>query len=76
MKIHLKRTNAGLITAIPYDDGVAEGVQILLEGRVVAMLDVYKPVKGEPEGEARVLVYHVSHSPEFGSPDHCFTINR
>lgn len=37
------KTSAGEITTRFYDDGIAKGVQILLNGEIVAMLDVYEP---------------------------------
>ena len=35
------KTSAGTITTKYYDDGIAKGVQILLDDTVVAMLDVF-----------------------------------
>jgi hypothetical protein len=68
------KTSAGTITTRFYDDGIAKGIQVLLDDEIVVMLDVYEPSEGEIEGEARVLVYH--KSPEFDEPTHCITINR
>ena len=43
----------------------------------VAMLDVYEPLEGEIEGEARVLVYKKEYSEnEECTPIECITINR
>lgn len=64
----IMQTTAGAVTVIPYDDGIAEGVQIMIDGAVVCMLDVYKE-----DGEARVLVYHINNDEE---PDKCITVNR
>lgn len=70
-------TSAGTITTHFYDDGCAKGIQILLDDTIVAMLDVYEPVDGETEGEARVLVYKKEYAEdEEESPIECITINR
>lgn len=70
-------TSAGKVTTEFYDDGCAKGVKIFLGDNVVAMLDIYEPVKGELEGEARVLVYSKSYAEdEEETPTHCVTINR
>lgn len=66
------QTSAGEITTRFYDDGIAKGVQILLNNEIVAMLDVYEPLDGETEGEARVLVYCKGDD----EPTHCITVNR
>ena len=66
------KTSAGEITTRFYDDGIVKGVQILLNGEIVAMLDVYEPQEGETEGEARVLVYKDGDD----EPSECITINR
>ena len=66
------KTSAGKITTRYYDDGIAKGVQILLDDTVVAMLDVFESAAGEMEGEARVLVYHK----DCDEPIECITINR
>ncbi len=71
------KTSAGIITTKFYDDGVAKGVQILLDDTIVAMLDVYEPVDGETQGEARVLVYKNTYDDdEEEEPIACITINR
>ena len=70
-------TSAGIITTRYYDDGMAKGIQILLDGEIVAMLDVYEPSEGEAEGEARVLVYKKTYAEdEEEEPIACITINR
>ena len=70
-------TSAGAITTKFYDDGCAKGVQILLDDIIVAMLDVYEPLCGETEGEARVLVYKKDYTEnEEDAPIECVTINR
>ena len=71
------KTSAGKITTQFYDDGCAKGIQILLDGTIVAMLDVYEPREGESEGEARVLVYKKEYDEtEEEAPIECITINR
>ena len=71
------KTSAGVISTQFYDDGIAKGIQILLNDTIVAMLDVYEPVDGEAEGEARVLVYKASYDEgEEEEPIECITINR
>lgn len=71
------KTSAGTITTRFYDDGCAKGVQVLLDGNIVAMLDVYEPSNGETEGEARVLVYKKEYTEtEEDAPIECITINR
>ena len=70
-------TSAGTITTKFYDDGCAKGIQILLDDNIVAMLDVYKPIEGESEGEARVLVYKKEYAEnEEEAPVECITVNR
>ena len=67
------QTSAGVITTQFYDDGCAKGIQVLLDGNIVAMLDVYE----EPNGEARVLVYKMEYAEgEEEAPIECITINR
>ena len=66
------KTSAGKITTKYYDDGIAKGIQILLDDTVVALLDVFESVSGEMEGEARVLVYNK----DCDEPIECITINR
>jgi hypothetical protein len=71
------KTSAGVITTRFYDDGIAKGIQILLDGTIVAMLDVYEPSEDETEGEARVLVYNKEYAEdEEEAPIECITINR
>lgn len=67
-------TSAGKITTSFYNDEIAKGIQVYLDDTIVAMLDVYEPVEGETEGEARVLVYR--QDPDFDEPTHCIPINR
>lgn len=66
------KTSAGEITTRFYDDDIAKGIQILLDGKIVAMVDVYEPIGDETEGEARVLVYCNGDD----EPTECITINR
>lgn len=71
------KTSAGIITTKFYDDGIAKGIQILLDDIVIAMLDVYEPLLGESEGEARVLVYKKEYSEnEEELPIGDITVNR
>jgi hypothetical protein len=71
------KTSAGTITTRFYDDGCAKGIQIMLDGNIVAMLDVYEPTEGESEGEVRVLVYKKEYAEnEEEAPIECITINR
>lgn len=71
------QTSAGTITTRFYNDGCAKGIQILLDDNIVAMLDVYEPVEGETEGEARVLAYKkIYDEDEEEAPIACITINR
>ena len=71
------KTSAGIITTNFYDDGIAKGIQILLNDTIVCMLDVYEPEDGEKEGEARVLVYKKEYDEdEEEVPTHCIIINR
>ena len=48
------QTNAGIITTRYYDDGIAKGVEILLNGDIVCMFDV---MQHTTEGGARLIVY-------------------
>lgn len=66
------KTSAGVITTQVYNDGMAKGLQVLLNGEIVCMLDVYESVAGETEGEARVLVYKNNED----EPSECITVNR
>ena len=71
------KTSAGTITTCFYDDGIAKGIQIMLDGEVVAILDVYEPVDGETEGEARVLVYKKDGEDDVNEePFACISVNR
>ena len=71
------KTSAGTITTRFYDDGIAKGIQILLNDNIVAMLDVYEAQDDEVEGEARVLVYKKEYAKyEEETPIECITINR
>lgn len=48
------KTSAGTITTEFYDDGMARGVEILLNGDIVCMLDV---IEHPTEGGTRLIVY-------------------
>ena len=63
------KTSAGIITTSFYDDGIAKGIQILLNDTIVCMLDVYEPEDGEQEGEARVLVYKKEYDEDYPFDD-------
>jgi hypothetical protein len=63
-------TSAGVITTRFYDDGVAKGVEILLDGNIVCMLDV---MKHPTEGGTRLIVYANYNEDE---PTHTIDINK
>ena len=62
-------TKAGVITTRYYDDGMAKGVQVLLDGEIVCMLDV---MEGEYEG-TRLIVYSEYNEDE---PTHIIDVNK
>lgn len=62
-------TKAGVITTRFYDDGVAKGIQVLLDGEIVCMLDV---MEGEYEG-VRLIVYSEYDEDE---PTHIIDVNK
>jgi hypothetical protein len=71
------QTSAGFVKTQIYDDGCANGIQILLNDDIVCALDVYEPSEGELEGEARVLVYKTEYTEdEEEAPIVCISINR
>jgi hypothetical protein len=63
-------TNAGVITAVPYDDGMGKGIQLLLNGDIVCMLDV---MEHPTEGGTRLIVYSGYYEDE---PTHIISINK
>lgn len=63
-------TNAGVITAVPYDDGMGKGIQLLLDGDIVCMLDV---MEHPTEGGTRLIVYSGYYEDE---PTHIIDINK
>ena len=63
-------TNAGVITATSYDDGMAKGVKLLLDGEIVCMLDV---MEHPTEGGTRLIVYSEYNDDE---PTHFININK
>lgn len=63
------KTATGNITTRFYDDGLAKGVQILLDGEIVCMLDV---MEGEHAG-TRLIVYSEYNEDE---PTHIIEINK
>lgn len=48
------QTNAGIITTRYYDDGIAKGVEVTLNGNTVCMLDV---MEHPTESGTRLIVY-------------------
>lgn len=62
-------TNVGIITTRFYDDGIAKGIQVLLNGEIVCMLDV---MDGEYVG-ARLIVYSEYNEDE---PTHIIEVNK
>lgn len=63
-------TKVGVITAQPYDDGMGKGIQLLLNGDIVCMLDVMDhPI----EGGTRLIVYSDYYEDE---PTHIIEINK
>lgn len=62
-------TKAGVITTRYYDDGMAKGVQVLLDGEIICMFDV---MEGEYEG-ARLIVYSEYNEDE---PTHIIDVNK
>lgn len=63
-------TKAGIITTRFYDDGVAKGVEVLLNGEIVCMLDV---MAHQTEGGTRLIVYAEYNEDE---PTHIIEINK
>lgn len=63
-------TNAGAITAAPYDDGCGKGIQLLLNGDIICMLDV---MEHPTEGGTRLIVYSGYYEDE---PTHIIDINK
>ena len=64
------QTEAGVITAIPYDDGMAKGIALRLNGYIVCMLDV---MDNPTDGGARLIVYADYYEDE---PTHIIDINK
>ena len=62
-------TKAGVITTRFYDDGIAKGVSVLLDGEIVCMLDV---MEGECEG-TRLIVYSEYNEDE---PTYIIEVNK
>lgn len=63
-------TNAGVITAVPYNDGMGKGIQLLLDDDMVCMLDV---MEHPTEGGTRLIVYSGYYEDE---PTHIIDINK
>lgn len=64
------KTNVGVITAVPYDDGMGKGIQLLLDDDLVCMLDV---MTHPTEGGTRLIVYADYYEDE---PTHIIDINK
>lgn len=67
-------TDCGEITVRPYDDGIANGVQIFLGDTIVAMVDCYRKADDEDIPEARLLVYG-PEGPDFDEPKQIIPLN-
>ena len=63
-------TNAGIITTRNYDDGVAKGIEVLLNGEIVCMIDV---MVHQTVGGTRLIVYAEYNEDE---PTHIIEINK
>lgn len=63
-------TKAGVVTALPYDDGMGKGIKLLLNGDIVCMLDV---MEHPTEGGTRLIVYSDYYEDE---PTHVIDINK
>ena len=63
-------TKAGEVRARSYDDGCAKGVEILLNGEIVCMLDV---MEHPTEGGTRLIVYAEKNEDE---PTHTIEIHK
>lgn len=63
-------TNVGVITAVPYDDGMGKGIQLLLNDDIVCMLDV---MEHPAEGGTRLIVYADYYEDE---PNYVIDINK
>ena len=66
-----QETSAGTLKAATYDDGCAQGIQIMLNGRIISVIDVLEADGSENPGEVRALIYASADSDE---PTHCITI--
>lgn len=64
------KTSDGVITAVPYNDGMGKGIQLLLDGDIVCMLDV---MEHPTEGGTRLIVYGGYYEDE---PTHIIDINK
>lgn len=64
------KTSAGVITTKVYDDGAAKGMELLLDGETVCMLDV---MDHPTVGGARLIVYSKYNEDE---PTHIIEINK
>jgi hypothetical protein len=63
-------TKAGVITTRFYNDGIAKGIEILLNDEIVCMLDV---MEHPTEGGTRLIVYANYNEDE---PTHTIEINK
>ena len=64
------QTTVGKITTQFYDDGIAKGVQILLDDNIICMFDV---MNHPAYGGARLIVYASYNEDE---PTHIIEINK
>ena len=64
------KTSAGIITTRYYDDGMGKGVEVLLNGDTVCMLDV---MEHSTEGGTRLIVYSGYYEDE---PTNIIDINK
>lgn len=61
------KTARGTLVASEYNDGIANGIRIELDGETLALIDVYTDGKTYP----RVLIYDSINADE---PSHCINI--
>lgn len=65
------QTECGLLKAIYYDDKIAEGIQISLNGEIVTMVDIIKENKTlNIPAHSRAIVYRKGHD----EPTDCIDI--
>lgn len=64
------KTSVGVIKAKSYDDGMAKGIELTLNGDIVCMLDV---MEHPTEGGTRLIVYSEYYEDE---PTYVIDINK